>query len=109
MYQFLLYHKRSYQYFSYIESYFSESDIPDDFKYLAVAESGLQYDALSSAGARGIWQLMPETARQYGLRVDKYIDERLHFERSTRAAAAYIVALKKKFGSWTLAAAAYNR
>lgn len=52
---------------------------------------------------------MPETARQYGLRVDKYIDERLHFERATRAAAAYIVVLKKKFGSWTLAAAAYNR
>ncbi len=74
-----------------------------------MAESGLQYDALSHAGARGIWQLMPETARQYGLRVDKYIDERLNFERSTRAAAAYLVALKKKFGNWTLAAAGYNR
>ncbi len=74
-----------------------------------MAESGLQFDALSSAGARGVWQLMPETAGQYGLRVDKYIDERLNFERSTRAAAAHILALKKKFGSWTLAAAAYNR
>lgn len=109
LYQFLLYHKRSYQYFPYIESYLSESGIPDDFKYLAVAESGLQYDALSHAGARGVWQLMPDTARQYGLRVDKYIDERLHFERSTRVAAAYILALKKQFGSWTLAAAGYNR
>ncbi len=109
LYQFLLYHKRSYQYFPFIESYFSESDIPDDFKYLAVAESGLQYDALSHTGARGIWQLMPDTARQYGLRVDKYIDERLHFERSTRVAAAYILALKKNFGTWTLAAAGYNR
>jgi len=109
LYQFLLYHKRSHQYFPYIESYLSESDIPDDIKYLAVAESGLQYDALSHAGARGLWQLMPDTARQYGLRVDKYIDERLNFERSTRAAAAYIIALKKKFGTWTLAAAGYNR
>lgn len=109
LYQFLLYHKRSHQYFPYIESYFADSGIPDDMKYLAVAESGLQYDALSQAGARGIWQLMPDTARQYGLRVDKYIDERLNFERSTRSAAAYIVALKKKFGTWTLAAAGYNR
>lgn len=65
LYQFLLYHKRSHKYFPYIESYLSESNIPDDIKYLAVAESGLQYDALSPAGARGIWQLMPETARQY--------------------------------------------
>lgn len=109
LYQFLLYHKRSHQYFPYIESYLSESGIPDDIKYLAVAESGLQYDALSHAGARGIWQLMPDTARQYGLRVDKYIDERLNFERSTRSAAAYLLDLKKKFGTWTLAAAGYNR
>ncbi len=64
---------------------------------------------MSHAGARGIWQLMPDTARQYGLRVDKYIDERLNFEPSTRVAAAYLLALKKKFGSWTLAAAGYNR
>lgn len=109
LYQFLLYHKRSHQYFPYIESYLAESGIPDDIKYIAVAESGLQYDALSHAGARGIWQLMPETARQYGLRVDKYIDERLNFERSTRAAIAYMATLKKKFGTWTLAAAGYNR
>lgn len=69
----------------------------------------MQYDALSPAGARGIWQLMPETARQYGLRVDKYIDERLNFERSTRVATKYLLDLKKKFGNWTLAAAGYNR
>ncbi len=109
LYQFLLYHKRSAQYFPYIDSYLKESGVPADFKYLAVAESGLQYDALSSAGARWIWQLMPETARQYGLRVDKYIDERLNFERSTRVAAKYLLDLKKKFGNWTLAAAGYNR
>lgn len=69
----------------------------------------MQYDALSPAGARGIWQLMPETGRQYGLRVDKYIDERLNFERSTRVATKYLLDLKKKFGNWTLAAAGYNR
>lgn len=109
LYQFLLYHKRSAQYFPYIESYLIESEVPEDFKYLAVAESGLQYDALSPAGARGVWQLMPETARQYGLRVDKYIDERLNFERSTRVATKFLLDLKKKFGNWTLAAAGYNR
>lgn len=109
LYQFLLYHKRSKQYFPYIESYFLESGLPEDLKYIAVAESGLQYDALSQAGARGIWQLMPDTARQYGLRVDKYIDERLHFERSTRVAGKYLLDLKKKFGNWTLATAGYNR
>jgi membrane-bound lytic murein transglycosylase D len=58
-------------FFPYIESYFHEISIPDDFKYLAVAESGLRNDAESHAGARGIWQLMPETARRYGLRVDE--------------------------------------
>lgn len=109
LYQFLLYAKESQKYFPYMESYFQESGIPDDFKYVAVAESGLHTEAESRVGARGMWQLMPETARRFGLRVDSDIDERLHFERSTRAAAAYILYLKKIFGSWTLAAAAYNR
>lgn len=109
LYQILLYHRRASTYFPYIESYFRESSIPDDFKYLAVAESGLENDALSHAGARWIWQLMPDTARQYGLRVDAYIDERLHFERATRVAAAHILHLHEIFDNWTLAAAAYNR
>ncbi len=109
LYQFLLFSKYSQTYFPYIESYFQDSGLPDDLKYLAVAESGLRTDAESRVGARGMWQLMPETARRYGLRVDDEIDERLHFERSTRAAAAYLLYLKNIFGNWTLAAAAYNR
>ncbi len=109
LYQFLLYHKYARSYFPYIESYFHEVGIPEDFKYLAVAESSLKNDAESHAGARGIWQLMPDTARRYGLRVDNEIDERLHFEKATRVAGAYILHLYKIFENWTLAAAAYNR
>lgn len=86
LYQFLIYHKYARQYFPYIDSYFHDIGIPDDFKYLAVAESSLRNDAESHAGALGIWQLMPDTARRYGLRVDNEIDERLNFERATRAA-----------------------
>ena len=109
LYQFLLFHKYAWGYFPYMDSYFHEVDIPDDFKYLAVAESGLRNDAISSTGAAWVWQLMPETARRYGLRVDDEIDERLNFERATRAAGAYILHLKSLFQNWTLAAAAYNR
>jgi membrane-bound lytic murein transglycosylase D len=109
LYQFLLYHKYARQYFPYIESYFHDLDIPEDFKYLAVAESSLQNNAISHAGAAGIWQLMPDTARRYGLRVDDEIDERLNFERATRVAGAYLIHLKSIFQNWTLAAAAYNR
>lgn len=86
LYQFLLYHRYSRSYFPYIDSYFHEINLPDDFKYLAVAESSLKNNAVSHSGAAGIWQLMPDTARRYGLRVDAEIDERLHFERATRAA-----------------------
>lgn len=109
LYQFLLYHKYAWSYFPYIDSYFHEVDIPDDFKYLAVAESGLRNEVISHAGAAGIWQLMPDTARRFGLRVDDEIDERLNFERATRAAGAYILHLQSIFQNWTLAAAAYNR
>lgn len=109
LYQFLLYHKYARQYFPYIESYFHELGIPEDFKYLAVAESSLKNDSESHTGARGIWQLMPDTARRYGLRVDNEIDERLHFERATRAAGAHLLHLHALFQNWTLAAAAYNR
>lgn len=109
LYQFLLYHKHARNYFPYIESYFHEIGVPEDFKYLAVAESGLRNDAESHAGARGIWQLMPDTARRYGLRVDREIDERLHFEKATRAAGAHLRHLSTLFENWTMAAAAYNR
>jgi len=109
LYQFILYHKYARSYFPYIESYFHEIGIPEDFKYLAVAESSLKNNAESIAGARGIWQIMPDTARRYGLRVDNEIDERFHFEKATRVAGAYLLHLNALFENWTLAAAAYNR
>ncbi len=83
--------------------------MPDDFKYLAIAESALINTAVSSASAGGIWQFIPETARRYGLRVDEFVDERFHFEKATDAAIAYLSDLHQKFDDWTLAAAAYNR
>ncbi|MDV7395769.1 lytic transglycosylase domain-containing protein, partial [Arthrospira platensis SPKY1] len=84
-----------------------EEGMPDDLKYLAVAESGLR-QVTSSADARGIWQFMKETAKEYGLEVNDEVDERYHLEKSTRAACAHFRSLKGRFGSWTLAAAAYN-
>ena len=87
--------------------FLKQNGIPDDFKYLAVIESAL-VNAVSPAGARGVWQFMPETAREKGMEVTEYIDERYHLEKSTEAACKYLIAAKTKFGSWTLAAASYN-
>jgi hypothetical protein len=100
--------KRSGKYFKFIERKLKEKGLPDDLKFLAVAESRLNERAYSKMGAAGIWQLMPETARRYGLRVDEYIDERLNFYKSTEAALEYLKDLYKMFGSWMLALAAYN-
>jgi len=108
-YQNLLYLKRSAKYFPEIERKLAERDLPDDLKYLAVAESGLRESVSSSAGAAGIWQFIPATGRQYGLRVDDQIDERQHFTKATDAALDYLGKLYRQFGSWSLAAAAYNR
>ena len=104
----LLLIKRSSEYFPIIVDILEEENIPDDFKYLAVIESGLE-NVTSPAGARGFWQIMPQTAREYGLEVNKNVDERCHLEYSTRMACKYLKKAKKKLGSWTLAAAAYNR
>lgn len=109
MYQFVLYHKRAPLYFPYIEQKLKAAGIPDDFKYLAVAESGLRNESLSSAGAGGIWQFVPGTAKQYGLIVDDNVDERYNFEKSTDAAIAYFKKMHKDFNDWTLVAAGYNR
>lgn len=109
LYQFYLYIKRYDLYVPYIETILKEYEIPDDFKYLAIAESALRNDVVSHAGAAGIWQFIPETAIRYGLRVDEYVDERYNFEKSTVAAAEYFQDLHKKFSNWTLVAAAYNR
>jgi membrane-bound lytic murein transglycosylase D len=99
--------KNSARYFPVMEKILKENDLPDDFKYLAVAESDLR-NATSSAGAKGIWQFMEGTAGDYGLEVTKEVDERLHFEKSTRAACQYLKRYKEKFGTWSLVAAAYN-
>jgi membrane-bound lytic murein transglycosylase D len=99
--------KNSARYFPVMEKILKENGLPDDFKYLAVAESDLR-NATSSAGAKGIWQFMEGTAGDYGLEVSKEVDERLHFEKSTRAACQYLKRYKERFGTWSLVAAAYN-
>lgn len=103
----LLMFKRANKYFPVIEPILEKYGVPDDFKYLAVIESGLM-NVVSPAGARGIWQIMPTTAREYGLEVNENVDERYHLVKSTEAACKYLLASKERFGSWTLAAAAYN-
>jgi len=109
LYQFYLYVKRYPIYIPYIEQKLKEAGIPDDFKYLAIAESALREDVVSSAGAAGVWQFMPETGKQYGLRVDENIDERYNFQKSTDAAIQYLLFLYRKFDDWALVAASYNR
>ncbi len=95
------------RYFPFIENILHQEGVPDDFKYLAVAESGLRM-VVSPAGAKGLWQFLKGTALEQKLEVSNDVDERYHVEKSTRAACRYLKALKKQFGSWTLAAAAYN-
>ena len=99
--------KRSKKYFPIIEPILSKNGIPDDFKYLAVIESGLIH-VKSPAGAEGFWQFMPQTAREYGLEVNGDVDERLHLIKSTESATAYLKYAYEVFGNWTLAAASYN-
>ena len=99
--------KTSNKYFPIIEKYLKEYQIPEDFKYLAIAESALE-NAISPAGAKGFWQFMSKTGKAYGLEINDLIDERYNLEKSTEAACKYLKKLYKQFGSWTLAAAAYN-
>ena len=103
----LLMFKRAQKYFPIIEPILKKHGIPDDFKYLAVIESGLT-NAVSPAGARGVWQIMPATAKENGLEVNENVDERYNLEKSTEVACKYLLQSKKSLGSWTLAAAAYN-
>lgn len=104
----LLLLKRSGKYFPMMDRILKEEGVPTDFKYLAVAESGLT-NAVSPAGARGVWQFMKSTGEAYGLEINNEIDERYHLEKATRAACAYLKKAKAELGTWTLAAAAYNR
>lgn len=103
----LLMFKRAYKFFPIIESILAENGIPDDFKYLALIESGLQ-NVTSPSGAKGFWQIMKNTGREYGLEVNANVDERYHLEKATQVACSYLKKSKEKLGNWTLAAAAYN-
>jgi len=103
----LLMFKRAQKYFPIIEPILAKNGVPDDFKYLAVIESGLT-NASSPAGAKGVWQILKGTGREYGLEVNDNVDERYHIEKATEAACNYLRDSKEKLGSWTLAAAAYN-
>ena len=87
---------------------FREKGLPEELVFTAMIESGFDPVAVSHAGAKGLWQFMAPTARQYGLRVDRWLDERLDPEKATIAAANYLTDLYKTFGSWELVQAAYN-
>ena len=106
--QVILWLKRSSRYFPYIERTLRQHAMPEDLKYIPVIESSLLYHAGSPKGAMGYWQFIGSTGRNYGLIVDRNIDERRNFFSSTDAAVAYLKDLYDLFGSWTLAAAAYN-
>lgn len=103
----ILYLKKSSRWFPVIEEILKEEGVPNDFKYLAVIESGLS-QVVSPAGASGFWQFMKKTAPEYGLEVSTSVDERYDVEKSTRAACQYLKKSHTRFGNWSLAAAAYN-
>jgi membrane-bound lytic murein transglycosylase D len=106
--QVILWLKRSRRYFPYIEKILRDEGMPEDLKYVTVAESALRAHAGSSKGAMGFWQFTKSTGQKYGLVISDRIDERRNLFASTKAALRYFKELKEKFGSWTLAAAAYN-
>ncbi|MBK8847217.1 MAG: lytic transglycosylase domain-containing protein [Bacteroidetes bacterium] len=99
--------KKIHRWFPVIEPILKENSLPDDFKYLAVAESNLS-NAVSPSGAAGFWQFMPAAAREYNLTINTEVDERYHLEKATMAACNYLKQSKQTFGSWMLAAASYN-
>ncbi len=105
--QTLLFIKRANRYFPLIEDILRKHEIPDDFKYLALAESGLT-QVVSPTGATGFWQFLAGTARDYGLEVNKEVDERYNIEKSTEAACKYLAESYSKYGNWTMVAASYN-
>lgn len=106
--QTIRYIKLAPRYFPIIEPILKKEGIPDDFKYLAVAESGLNPRAVSPANAVGFWQILEGTAKDYSLEINSEIDERYHIEKSTAVFCKYIKDSYRRFGTWTMAAAAYN-
>ena len=103
----IFYFKRANKFFPIIEPILAKNNIPNDFKYLDVIESGLE-NVVSPAGAAGFWQFMKGTAKDYGMEVNSEIDERYHLAKSTQAACEYLQKAYNKFGNWTMAAASYN-
>lgn len=99
--------KKSNRYFHIIVPILKKHNVPEDFKYLALIESGLS-NVQSPAGAAGFWQFIPGTAKNFGLEISDQVDERYHVEKATEAACKLLKGSYNKFGSWTLAAAAYN-
>ena len=106
--QVILWLKRIPRYMPLIEDMLKQGNLPDDLKYIAIAESALRPHVRSNRGAIGFWQFMRDTGHRYGLTTNRYIDERRNLFASTRAAIRYLKDLYEEFGSWTLAAAAYN-
>lgn len=103
----ILYFKRANRWFPVIEPILAKNNIPDDFKYLALVESGLQ-NVVSPVGATGYWQFMEATAREYGLEVNDEVDERYHVEKATEAACQYLLDSYAKYHDWSLVAASFN-
>lgn len=103
----ILYIKRMTKFFSIVEPILKKYNVPDDFKYLLVVESGMT-NVVSPAKAEGYWQFMKSTAIEYGLEVNEEVDERYDIEKSTIAACKYILNAYSKFKNWTLVAASYN-
>lgn len=105
--QTLLLLKRTNRYFPTIQKILEKNQVPDDFKYVALAESGLQ-NVVSPAGAAGFWQFLDKTGQYYGLEVNEEVDERYHLEKSTEAACRYFKEAYAEFNDWALVAASYN-
>lgn len=105
--QSILMHKRAYRWFQKISPILKKNGIPDDFKYVALIESGFT-NAVSPSGASGFWQFLDKTGTNYGLVVNENIDERYHVAKATEAACKYFKEAYAKFGNWTLVAASYN-
>ena len=105
--QTFLFFKRANRFFPIIEPILKNNNIPEDFKYLALIESGFA-NVVSPAGASGFWQFIKTTGEKYGLIINDEVDQRYHLEKSTLAACKYISNSYDIFKSWTLAAAAYN-
>lgn len=100
--------KRANRLFPVIEPILKQQGLPDDFKYLMIIESNGDIYARSGVGASGLWQIMPATAKQYGLEVNNSIDERYNIEKATRVACRFLKSSYKKFGDWLTVAASYN-